>query len=165
MSTNTDALRPEEIAIFLERDCGLNRKYIYLLELIPLIEMMWADGKNQEAEIELVHRYAREHLARLQRAAAGQTVLSLAELGDFFARLVHNRPNADLLRKLCDLAKSSAFAFHNADLETRALGRRDVLDRCLQIAIANIHGPAANREQLVTEEKRLLLELMVALGI
>jgi len=165
MTANTSALHPEEIALILERDCGLDRKHIYLLELIPLIEMMWADGKNQAAEIELVHRYALEHLARLERAAAGQTVLAVAELDDFFERLVHNRPDPGLLRKLGDLATSSAFAFHNSDQDARALSRRDVLDRCLQIAIANIHGPTAGRERLVAEEKRLLLDLMVALGI
>lgn len=165
MFADTGTLCPEEIALLLERDCGLDRKYIYLLELIPLIEMMWADGKNQEAEIELVHRYALEHLARLECAAAGQTVLSVAELNDFFDHPVHNRPDSGLLRKLCALATSSAFGFHNSDLQTRTLGRQDVLDRCLQIAIANIHGPAASRKQLVAEEKRLLLDLVAALGI
>ncbi|MDG4553808.1 MAG: hypothetical protein P9E24_06120 [Candidatus Competibacter sp.] len=163
MSASTHALRPEEIATFLERDCGLDRKHIYLLELIPLIEMMWADGKNQAAEIHLIHRYALEHLARLQDAA-GQTVLSAAEVNDFLSRLVHHRPNPDLLRQLCALAQSSAFSFHNSDPATRAASRRSVVENCFKIAISNIHGPTASRECLMAEEEWALLNLMEALG-
>ena len=164
MSASTHALCPEEIATFLERDCGLDRKHIYLLELIPLIEMMWADGKNQAAEIQLIHRYALEHLVRLQDAAAGQTVLSAAEADDFLNRLVHHRPNPDLLRQLCALAQSSAFSFHNSDPETRTASRRSVVENCFKIAISNIHGPTASRERLMAEEERALLNLMAALG-
>jgi hypothetical protein len=36
---------------------GITDAQIYLIDLIPLIEMIWADGKAQEAEVSLLADY------------------------------------------------------------------------------------------------------------
>jgi hypothetical protein len=46
----------------------------YFLDLIPLIEVIWADGDNQEAELKILYKFIIEHIAYLDKQA-GLTLL------------------------------------------------------------------------------------------
>ena len=48
---------------------------VYLLELIPLIEMIWADGKAQDKEVTFLQDFTVKHLANLSKDADGMEVV------------------------------------------------------------------------------------------
>jgi hypothetical protein len=55
MSENQNMLYDDAIEE-LER-FGITGAQIYLIDLIPLIEMIWADGKAQDAEVSILADY------------------------------------------------------------------------------------------------------------
>lgn len=62
----------------------LQPKHLYLLEIIPLIDILWADGESQAAEVRLIYWYAVKHLARLYSAMPQlEDQLSIEECNDF----------------------------------------------------------------------------------
>jgi hypothetical protein len=154
-----DILSRDEIVHILEDEHGLSGGYIYLLELVPLIEMMWADGKNQDGEVRIVYDYALKHLADLSRDAAGEEILTVEEVNEFLDRFVHQRPSPTLLKRLRQLARSviceeDGKATHKRRAQT-------ILEQCLDIAAAAVtHYPYGSDERFMREEKELLRELM-----
>lgn len=152
-------LSRQEIVNILETEHGLNGGYIYLLELVPLIEMMWADGRNQDGEIRIIYDYALKHLAELSREAAGEEILTVAEVNEFLERFVHQRPSPELLKTLHQLARSVICEQDGkAAHKQRA---RTILEQCLDIAAAAVtHYPFGPDERFMVREKALLRELM-----
>jgi len=148
-----------EIIHILETEHGLSGSYIYLLELVPLIEMMWADGRNQDSEIRIIYDYALKHLAALSREAAGEEILEVEEVNEFLERFVHQRPSPALLRTLRQLARSviceeDGKAIHKRRAQT-------ILEQCLDVAAAAVtHYPYESDERFMCREKELLKELM-----
>ena len=70
----------------LKNECQLKDSDIYLLELIPLIEMMWSDGLNQEPELNLLNKYTSELVARIVESADGEDVINTDQANDFLER-------------------------------------------------------------------------------
>lgn len=138
------------------KEHGLDPETVYLLELIPLIDMIWADGSNQAQEVALLRRFARDHRARLCRAAAGLEVVTAAQVDAFIDRFTAERPPRRLLADLQALSLS------------RLRGRREaaeiVVAACMDIAAACVESyPYPLGERLMAEEKRRLRELILAL--
>ncbi len=135
----------------------LEPEHAYLLELMPLIEMVWADGKNQEAEIAILQRFAVKHLANLSSMAAGEEVVSTEVANDFIERFIKHRPPAGMLKELRQFALERLKGkSHNE--------RLDVMEACLDIAAACApEYPYAFGERIIREEKKLLREIMDAL--
>ena len=48
---------------------GITGAQIYLIDLIPLIEMIWADGKAQGAEISLLADFLKKHVEHINALA------------------------------------------------------------------------------------------------
>ena len=91
-------------------ELGLTPETVYLLPLMPLIEVMWADGVTQPAEISIFYECLTRHLADLYSQADGEEVVSIAEAEKFAANLLNTRPspqkNASPSRTLRAIAKS-----------------------------------------------------------
>ncbi len=148
----------------LEQEFGIRGGQIYLLEVIPLVEMLWADGRNQEEEINLVYDFLDGHLARLSEAAQGEDFISKAELNDFIERFINRRPSPALLRAIRQLAGDVLDASGSSD--ERRQRRHSVLDYCMDIAAAAVtEYPYPRHERFMDEEKRLLRELMLELQL
>ena len=82
---------------------NLKENHIYLLELIPLIEMIWADGKNQDPEIKVLYQFTIEHLAHLSKDAENVEIISEQEVNEFIDLFIHTRTDPELLRELREL--------------------------------------------------------------
>src|SRR5512138_1780399 len=78
----------------------------YFLDLIPLIEMIWADGQNQPAELDILYKFAIEHIAYLDRQS-GIHAVSIDDVNDFLDRFALRKPPARLLAELRNLASVS----------------------------------------------------------
>ena len=154
----------EDAVATLEREYGIRGGQFYLLEVIPLVEMLWADGRNQDEEINLVHDFLDQYMRRLTEAAEGTRFISDEELNDFIERFINRRPSSELLRDIRRLADSALYA--SADQEEVTQRRQSVLDYCLDIAAAAVtEYPYPRHERFMVEEKRLLRELMSELHL
>jgi len=78
---------------------GITGAQIYLIDLIPLMEMIWADGKAQGAEISLLADYLKKHVDRINNLA-GYPALDLEEAKAFVTKFLKTRPDPQLLAAL-----------------------------------------------------------------
>ena len=160
MSISTD--RSDTLRI-LESDYGITGGQIYLLPVLPLIEMVWVDGRNQPAELELVAEYIERHLSDLNEEAGGINVVSREELEQFMNRFVRVRPESELLTAVRNLTFPALLGNTCAKRERKS---RQILDYCLDIASACVRDyPYGQRERFLREEKSLLHELAEALRV
>jgi len=145
----------------LERDYGIFGGMVYLLDVIPLVEMLWADGQCQDAERLLIRKYLREHIAWLAEQAGGLEVVSEAQIDTFTARFIDRRPPEGLLASLRELACEVAFPANG----TKDERKQKTLDYCLDIAAAAVavypYGP---HERVEESEKAVLRDLFRALA-
>ena len=144
----------------LVNDFGLTSETIYLLPLVPLAEVMWADGLLQRSEIDLFHDCLKHHVDNLSRLADNQEVVSMAE-AQKFARDLFKAPHDPVkLHRLRELAVQVL------NLDPDVEQRRTVMDSCLDLAaIAVSRYPYGKRERVMTAEKQLLRELFETLKL
>ena len=144
----------------LVNELGLSSETIYLLPLVPLIEVMWADGALQRSEISVFHECLKTHVADLQRHADGEEVVSVAQAQAFACELFAVRPDPHRLCRLRELAVEVL----NLDPDVEA--RRTVMDNCLDLAaIAVSRYPYDRRDRVMAAEKRVLHALFATLNL
>ncbi len=138
----------------------LNSKVVYLLELIPLIEIIWADGKNQEKEISILQDFTVRHLANLSNAAEGMEVISVEEANSFIDYFMKQRPSDELLADLKGLA------IEKLEAELSNNTRDMIVKYCMDIAAACVtEYPFPASERVQAEEKAIITELIQTLGV
>lgn len=144
----------------LVSDFGLTPDTVYLLPLIPLIEVMWADGMTQPAEIAVFYDCLTKHLADLSNHADGEEVVSIEKAEKFANDLLHTRPDPEQLRRLSNLSVQLLNISHEEKL------RRSVLDNCLDLAaIAVTRYPYERRDRIMSAEKQVLVALFQSLNL
>lgn len=138
----------------------LHPKTVYLLELIPLIEIIWADGMNQEQEISILQDFTVRHLANLSHAADGLEVISVEEANSFIDHFMSQRPSKELLSDLKGLAMEKL----EANLSSTT--RDQIIAYCMDIAAACVtEYPYSASERVQAQEKAIIAELIKTLGI
>ncbi|MCP5162122.1 MAG: hypothetical protein H6999_00230 [Hahellaceae bacterium] len=133
---------------------SLPERFIHFLDVMPLIEMVWADGKNQWKEREIVRDFLHEKISAY-RSDFGFEVIAEADLRQVLDFFLKQRPDADMLAELRECARERILK-RGDDAYWNAL-----TDRCMDIAAAcALRYPYRNDERIVTEEKQLLRELI-----
>ena len=139
----------------LARDFNLKEADFYFLNLIPLIEVIWADGQNQEPELALLYKFTTEHIANLDRTA-GMPFISVDDANDFLDRFAHQKPPAALLNRLRTLAVEIV-------PKQKLDDQQSIMDYCMDIAAAcTTRYPYALQERITEDEKALLNQLFEA---
>jgi hypothetical protein len=147
------------IQTILERH-NLQPNAIYLLELIPLIEMIWADDMNQGEEISILQDFTIRHLANLSNSAEGLEVISVEEANSFIDHFMKERPSKELLADLKGLA------MQKLEAELSSNTREMVIDYCMDIAAACVtEYPYSSSERVQAQEKAAISELVQTLGV
>jgi len=141
----------------------LEKGHIYLLELIPLIKMIWADGKSQDAEIAILKHFATTHLAELTKNNEGLLPVTVESTNKFLERFTQQAPSEQMLQDLMKLCTERLLS--HPDIEYSRLKSDQIIDFCIDIAAAcaSVY-PYDFDERVVTEEKRALRELIATLG-
>lgn len=143
---------------------GLDPLDIYLLPLIPLIEVIWADGRAQQAEVDLLLDFTRRWLELLKEDAGGDTVISAAQARKFLERFLRQRPSTILLERLRELGLD--VLAQNSNQGQVIQRSRTILEYCIDIAAATVKTyPYGPRERVMDQEKHLLLEFMHSMQI
>ncbi|GFO71361.1 hypothetical protein BJAS_P0774 [Bathymodiolus japonicus methanotrophic gill symbiont] len=141
----------------LAEDFDLKPADYYFLELIPLIEVMWLDGKNQQSELNILYQFVVEHIAYIDQAA-GIQVLTVKDANDFLDRFAHQKPPQKLLTGLHNI-----IAKGNGVIAPRKM---NILEYCLDISAACVvHYPYGMRERIRHDEKEFLLRLFAEFNI
>lgn len=144
----------------LVSDFGLTPETVYLLPLVPLLEVMWADGVTQPAEVSIFYDCLTRHLAELANEANGEEVVSVEETEQFAHEWLQHPPDAERLRRLSELAVQLL------NTEGKVETRRTILDNCLDLAaIAVTRYPYERRDRIMSAEKAVLLELIQRLKL
>ena len=130
----------------------------YFLDLIPLIQMIWVDGINQESELKILYKFVIEHISYLDNQA-GLRFITIKQANDFLDRFAHKKPSDELLS---ELQKISAMS----DGKKGVLRNQTIMEYCLDIAAACTQQyPYGMHERVVNEEKELLQTLFKELGV
>jgi hypothetical protein len=140
---------------------GIEDKEIYLIDIIPLIEMIWADGCAQESEIAVLEGFIRVHVDHLNQVA-GYELLTLDAAHAFMNRFLDERPDPDLMRTLRSLI--SIVRLSNSSEAVNDALRKSLLAACLDIATV----PCGERDleaemPFDPQEKRCFFEILETL--
>ena len=140
---------------------GIAGTDVYLLDLLPLIEMMWADGLVQHAEQALFDAFVTEHVEAIN-ALAGADILSTPQARQFASRFLRERPDDRLMSDLRALIAPVRFsASASADNDAR---RISIIEWCLDIGAACVATyPYGDRERFRAAEKERFLAIVTAL--
>ena len=112
---------------------GIQGSEVHLLDVVPLLEMGWADGKFQNEEMEEVQYFVHEHIDRINRRA-GEPVLSWEDGDRFLQRFTLERPPEWLMRRLTSLVPQVSLA--SDDDELNHARKQAILGGCLDVGQA-----------------------------
>jgi hypothetical protein len=147
-----------EQALAILRRHGIRGAEVYLIDLIPLVEMIWADGKAQESEVAVFEEYLGRHVRSLN-AMAGHQMLTLEVARGFVRRFLLERPDPELLRTLRSLV--SAVRLSSSDAARNEELRDSLLAACVDIAASSLAThPHATGERFDEAEKRSFFEIL-----
>lgn len=149
----------DEILFRLEREHAVTGAEIYLLPLIPLMEMAWAAGPPAAAERRLVYEFALRLLADVDREAQGMAGLSAERVNRFLGRFLDRPTRDDGLRRLRTLA-TPLILDAGADGTPPEGRRRAILGYCLDIGAAAVgHYPYGAHERFGPRKKAVFLDI------
>lgn len=130
---------------------GIKDEQVYLIDLVLLVEMAWADGRIQEAEIEILFEYLGGHVRSINRLA-GCKVISEESAVEFIKNLLHKRPEQDLLDEIRYII--GAIRIDNKNPVEAQNNRIAILNACLDIAACAVtEYPYGLTERFTAEEK------------
>jgi hypothetical protein len=92
MTTRQEAIK--ELSLF-----GIKEPQTYLVDIVPLIEMIWADGEVQESELAIFNEYLHKRVQQINEMA-GYTAIDSQDAHAFVYRFTKQRPQNDFLRML-----------------------------------------------------------------
>jgi hypothetical protein len=124
--------------VSLLEDHNLPASLIYLAPVIPVVQTMWADGKNQVEEREKLKDIIGRHCRALSELAAGAQVVTFDDAERFNQTFIDNEPDKHLLEAFAELASERIKNQIDSGTEQNStLYNRDHLfQACLEIAAA-----------------------------
>jgi hypothetical protein len=135
---------------------GIMGNAVYLLDVLPLVEMAWADGVVQPGERAMILAFLDEHLRQMEERNGSQ-VVPRAEALRFVDRFLTERPPEEELRHLREL-----FVAVRLSEEGRAERTQRILDGAM--AVGGVAGAPSNPARAWDErELDKLWELELAL--
>lgn len=130
---------------------NIRQEQVYLIDLVLLAEMAWADGKIQSAERELLFSYLNYHVDSINRLA-GCKVLDYKEARKFVEILLDERPSVEMLDTVKEVIL--AVRIKNKEADAAEQIRLDILNACLDIAASSVTKyPYGLTERFTPEEK------------
>ena len=159
MGTRTSFHRPEALRE-LERH-GITGTDVYFIDVLPLVEMMWADGIVQDVERALLDKFITTHTDNLN-ALAGYRAVDDDVGRTFVERYLAERPAAEMLAALRELIPPVRLA--SSDTDRNAAHRAAILAWCLDIGAACVTDyPYGDHDRFSADEKACFEEIFRAL--
>jgi len=137
---------------------GITGPLVYLIDVIPLIEIMWADNKVQLGEREILNDFLKKHVVRIN-TAAGTTVLTMEQAHAFVRSFIETRPDPCLLK----LLRSFVEIVHGCSSDPAAAEKikQTLLSTCIDIAASSVERyPYGIHERFNPAEKQCFFEIL-----
>jgi hypothetical protein len=142
------------------KDYGIKGKDVYFIDVIPLIEMIWADGRKQEAELAIMEHFLFEYLEHLNKSC-GYQAFTEDDVKNFVSRFLKERPDPDLLKTLRELV----FLAKDYCSEENLQIKDSLLARCLDIAASSTtEYPYGLYDRFNLSEKKCYFEIYETLS-
>ncbi|WP_028580466.1 hypothetical protein [Desulfogranum japonicum] len=130
---------------------GIEEQHIYLVDLVILAEMAWADECIQQAEVELLVDYMLDHVQEINQLA-GCLVLDEYMAADFVAELLGQKPEPSMLHAMRQAFIPIRLA-NKSQQEAEDI-TANLLSACLDIAASSVTKyPYGLKERFTREEK------------
>lgn len=143
-------------------ELGITGPDVYLLDTIPLIEMIWADGEAQRSELRLLDEFLEQHVRNVNELC-GREVVTAPAARAFIDRFLSERPDPKLLSLLRDLFVD--VRLDRAPESIRFARKQAVLDFCLDLGAACVaEYPHGDRQRFCRAEKDLFESLVASLS-
>ncbi len=138
---------------------GITGKNIYLIDLFPLLEVVWADGIAQKEEVDLVWDFLAHHVNTLNQIAEDEDFITYEEAKNFLNTFLEKEPDQELLKTITSLVKPVRFT--TVDSPVNDAIKNSILSYCIDIAAATVRKypyPVGNRVSI--PEKNCLFEIL-----
>lgn len=133
-------------------------KDFYLVDILPLIEMIWADGKAQEGEIKILSEFLKNHVSKVN-SDAGFELLTYKDAEKFALRFLKERPDKSLMESIRKLSSVIINTSKNASEIKKSL-----LCACFDIAASSVvKYPYGLDERFDLSEKKCFFTILSAL--
>lgn len=140
------------------RKYGIKGPQVYLIDIIPLIEMIWADGKVQKGEIDILDDFLEKHVNRIN-TLAGYNMLNPEDAKNFVSLFLKERPNEDLLKTLRSFIAPVRLSSSDTNLCNKF--RESLLAACLDIASSAVtEYPYKLNDRFNPQEKQCFFEVL-----
>lgn len=137
---------------------GIFGEKVYFIDLVPLIEMILADGKIRDGEITVLHLWAERQVRHINRLA-GYKIVTTEDAIQFVNRFLDPETNPGLLVKIRQCIGPLRFSNQEGNYSERLLKR--ILSGCMEIAAASVTNyPYGIGERINRKEKILFLEIL-----
>lgn len=144
------------------KQLGIRDEKIYLIDLILLIEMIWADGQAQESEVAILENYLEQHIANVNKRA-GCKVLCLQDAKEFVQPYIEKCPCDKTIKNLRELVGPVRLMVKD-DKENNKL-KEQLLCVCIDIAsIATTEYPYPSNGRFDENEKKCFFNIQRALS-
>jgi hypothetical protein len=141
---------------------GITGEQVYLIDVIPLIEIMWADGHTQPSEMSILEAYLEKHVDCVNKQA-GCRVLELDQAKKFVNRFLAHRPSPEIMETLRGFVKPLRLS--SADKKENQVLRDSILATCMDIAsIAVVEYPYHFEERFCLDEKKCFFSICESLA-
>jgi len=141
---------------------GISGTQVYLIDVFPLLEMMWADGQVQQIEIAILDQFLANHVDAINKQT-GYVVLEHKDAHAFIAPLIETQPDAQWLREVRLLIPPLRFNSENPEANRKA--REAILGVCLDVAAGAVKQyPYELTERINADEKRCFFDILDTFG-
>lgn len=149
---------PRKQALEELKKFGISGKEVYFIDIIPLIEMIWADGQVQRGEISIFNDFLPKHVERLNDLA-GYEAFHLKDAHKFVSRFFKEKPGPELLKTLRNL--SAAAGITGARHDCASTLKDSLLCACLDIAASStVKYPYGLHDRFDPAEKSCFFEIL-----
>ncbi|GAB6909856.1 conserved hypothetical protein [Desulfosarcina cetonica] len=156
-SNRNKALDRQDALDFLA-SLGIENEKIYLIDLVPLIEMIWADGKIQPGELVILKIWIHKHAAQINQMA-GYKIIRLSDAMEFAQRFLIRQPKPGLLKKIRHCIGPVRMHAKGGSYNHKLL--KNILFGCLDIASSSVKEyPYEISGRFSQSEKNLFLDIL-----
>lgn len=141
---------------------GIEGKRVYLIDLIPLIEMIWAGGQMQAEQIGFLYNFIKRQIDHVN-CLAGYVVLSMADGINFVAPYLSSKPNLAHLKKLRDCIVPVRLGWMRNDYGD-IIARRIVVACLNMLSMTLAKYPHELQNKCCSEERKMYLDIMETFG-
>ena len=147
-----------EDALFRLSLYGIEGKRVYLIDLIPLIEMIWAGGQLQPEKIDFLDHYIKQHNRHINQMA-GYLVLSMADATQFTAPYLASHPNMANLIKIRECIMPVRLGETGNDYGDMIMRR--IMSACLNLLSISLEQfPHDLQNEYCAEERGMYLDIL-----